>query len=73
MVSNFNLNLSRVTTVFWCRFEFLFGFLGIWVTIRIRRESWCLPYEGFSQNWPTGQIWSSRRDVHVWIYIYMSH
>ena len=42
MVSNCNLK------------KFLFGFLGIGATIRIGRESWCLPYAGFFlKNGPT--------------------
>ena len=52
MVSNSNINFRRVTAVYPCLFEFVFGFLVIGATICIQRESWCLPYAVFSLNGP---------------------
>ena len=39
MVSNSNPNFRRVTAVYRCLFEFLFGLLGIGATIRIQQDS----------------------------------
>ena len=47
MGTNSSLNFRRVTAVYQCLFEFLFGFLGIGATIWIRWESWCFPYAEF--------------------------
>ena len=45
-----------MTAIYQCLFEFLFGFLGIGATVRIRRESWCLQYVGFLKLYLVDQV-----------------